>query len=48
VSADPDTSGPTAAAEPAAAAGSDRPELYVAAAFAGAFLLARILKKIAE
>jgi hypothetical protein len=44
VSADPDTSGPVAA-EPAA---TDRPELYVAAAFAGAFLLARILKKIAE
>ena len=26
----------------------DRPELYIAAAFAGAFLAARILKKIAE
>jgi hypothetical protein len=26
----------------------DRPELYVAAAFAGAFLFARILKKIAD
>jgi len=43
-----------AAAAPApAAAGSmpsadERPELYVAAAFAGAFLFARILKKIAE
>jgi hypothetical protein len=47
VSADPDTSGPVAA-EPAPAAASDRPELLVAAAFAGAFLLARILKKIAE
>jgi hypothetical protein len=35
---------------PAAVAveGPDRPELYVAAAFAGAFLFARILKKIAE
>jgi hypothetical protein len=42
VSADPDTSAP------ATAAGSDRPELLVAAAFAGAFLLARILKKISE
>ena len=32
----------------AAATAQDRPELYVAAAFAGAFLFARILKKIAE
>ena len=30
------------------AAGPDKPELYVAAAFAGAFLFARILKRIAE
>jgi hypothetical protein len=29
-------------------AGPDRPELYVAAAFAGAFLFARILKAIAD
>jgi hypothetical protein len=43
VSAEPDNSGTAAAGE-----GSDRPELLVAAAFAGAFLLARILKKIAE
>jgi translation initiation factor IF-2 len=28
--------------------GPERPELYVAAAFAGAFLFARILKKIAD
>ena len=28
--------------------GPEKPELYVAAAFAGAFLFARILKKIAE
>ena len=31
-----------------AAAVPDLPELYVAAAFAGAFLFARILRKIAE
>jgi hypothetical protein len=31
----------------AAAPPDDRPELYVAAAFAGAFLFARILKRIA-
>ncbi len=48
-------SGPSAAsgsvaAPPAGAAveGPEKPELYVAAAFAGAFLFARILKKIAE
>ncbi len=29
-------------------AGPDKPELHVAAAFVGAFLFARILKKIAE
>ena len=29
-------------------AGPEKPELYVAAAFAGAFLFARILKRIAE
>ena len=28
--------------------GTEKPELYVAAAFAGAFLFARILKRIAE
>jgi hypothetical protein len=28
--------------------GPDKPELYLAAAFAGAFLFARILKRIAE
>ena len=28
--------------------GPEKPELYVAAAFAGAFLFARILKKIAD
>ena len=49
-----DTETPTAEAEPApvepgvAGEGPDRPELYVAAAFAGAFLFARILKRIAE
>ena len=32
----------------AAVEGPDRPELYLAAAFAGAFLFARILKRIAE
>jgi hypothetical protein len=32
----------------AADEGPERPELHVAAAFAGAFLFARILKKIAE
>ena len=31
-----------------AAADPEKPEIYVAAAFAGAFLFARILKKIAE
>jgi hypothetical protein len=38
-------------APPPRAAGSgdvEKPELYVAAAFAGAFVFARILKKIAE
>jgi hypothetical protein len=39
------TDGPASAA---AVEGPERPELYVAAAFAGAFLFARILKKIAE
>ena len=37
-----------APAAPTAAEGPEKPELYVAAAFAGAFLFARILKKIAE
>jgi hypothetical protein len=40
---------PTPAATAATAVeGPEKPELYVAAAFAGAFLFARILKKIAE
>jgi hypothetical protein len=49
-----DTENPTAEAQPEAAEpsvpaeGADRPELYVAAAFAGAFLFARILKRIVE
>jgi hypothetical protein len=47
-----DTETPTAEAAPVEAdvadEGPDRPELYVAAAFAGAFLFARILKRIAE
>jgi hypothetical protein len=49
-----DTETPTAEAQPepvessVAGEGADRPELYVAAAFAGAFLFARILKRIAE
>ena len=49
-----DTETPTTQAQPepaepsVAGEGADRPELYVAAAFAGAFLFARILKKIAE
>jgi hypothetical protein len=41
----PEPSGPRHAAW---IAGPDRPELHVAAVFAGAFLFARILKKIAE
>jgi hypothetical protein len=36
------------ATTPAAVEGPERPELHVAAVFAGAFLFARILKKIAE
>jgi hypothetical protein len=35
-------------AAPAETTGPDKPELYLAAAFAGAFLFARILKRIAE
>jgi hypothetical protein len=45
VSADPDKSGPAPAP---AVEGPERPEIQVAAAFAGAFLLARILKKLTE
>jgi hypothetical protein len=46
-------SGARGGAAPAAAArtaeeGPEKPELYLAAAFAGAFLFARILKRIAE
>jgi hypothetical protein len=41
--AEPAPAGPSVAGE-----GADRPELYVAAAFAGAFLFARILKRIVE
>jgi hypothetical protein len=37
-----------APASAAAVEGADKPELYLAAAFAGAFLFARILKRIAE
>jgi hypothetical protein len=33
---------------PGAAEGPEKPELYLAAAFAGAFLFARILKRIAH
>ena len=40
--------GSYAAAPSGAVEGPEKPELYVAAAFAGAFLFARILKKIAE
>jgi hypothetical protein len=40
--------GAYAAAPPDAVEGPEKPELYVAGAFAGAFLFARILKKIAE
>jgi archaellum component FlaD/FlaE len=39
---------PPAPASAATVEGPERPELHVAAAFAGAFLIARILKKIAE
>ena len=41
--------GPGARPAPAAdVEGPEKPELYLAAAFAGAFLFARILKRIAE
>jgi hypothetical protein len=39
---------PPRPASDAAAEGPEKPELQIAAAFAGAFLFARILKKIAE
>jgi hypothetical protein len=49
VSQDPDTiARPDGATTEAPIAGPDRPELHVAAAFAGAFLFARILKKIVD
>jgi hypothetical protein len=52
VSQDTDTTSAGAAPEPVgpsvAVEGPERPELYVAAAFAGAFLFARILKRIVE
>jgi hypothetical protein len=49
VSQDPDTiARPGAVTAEAPIAGPDRPELHVAAAFAGAFLFARILKKIVD
>jgi len=56
VSQDVDTTGADPGADPGAAEasasaaleGPDRPELYVAAAFAGAFLFARVLKRIVE
>jgi len=43
-----EAAGSVAAAGAAEAQEPEKPELYVAAAFAGAFLFARILKKIAE
>ena len=49
MSQDPDTTArPVAATAAVPIAGPDRPELYVAAAFAGAFLFARILKRIVD
>jgi hypothetical protein len=56
VTEDPEKTGAVTespSAEPAAiderpVEGPEKPELYVGAAFAGAFLFARILKKIAE
>ena len=53
MSQDTETTSPEAQPEPAepsvaAVRDDDRPELYVAAAFAGAFLFARILKRITE
>jgi hypothetical protein len=49
VSQDSDTlARPDVATAEAPITAPDRPELYVAAAFAGAFLFARILKKIAD
>ena len=44
----PSAAAPFAPPAGTAVEGPDRPELLVAAAFAGAFLFARILKKIAE
>ena len=44
----PRAAAPFAAPADTVVEGPERPELYVAAAFAGAFLFARILKKIAE
>jgi len=46
--AGPEPTGSVAATDPTAVEGPEKPELYVAAAFVGAFLFARILKKIAE
>jgi hypothetical protein len=49
VSQDPDTiARPVGATAEAPITDPDRPELYVAGAFVGAFLFARILKKIAD
>jgi hypothetical protein len=47
VSADPEKP-PAPQVSSASVEGPEKPELYVAAAFAGAFLFARILKRIAE
>ena len=46
--AGPDATASLAAGGASAVEGPEKPELYVVAAFAGAFLFARILKKIAE
>jgi hypothetical protein len=48
VSEEPDKTAPAAPRPAQPVEGPEKPELFVAAAFAGAFLFARILKRIAE
>jgi hypothetical protein len=48
VSEEPDKTAPAAPRPAQPVESPDKPELFVAAAFAGAFLFARILKRIVE
>jgi hypothetical protein len=48
VSEESDKTAPAAPQPAQPVEGPEKPELFVAAAFAGAFLFARILKRIAE